>query len=366
VFAGRVVSCRATAEESLSPGVNSSRPGLSPNRRMSDFISTCDKLTTIDDNQREREVPIPGVPPAHFILVQPHSPLALSRSALGVTVLQKCSSQAFDRNSTSRSHPKKRGSCALACHRTRCPGGAGSWIGPAPRLEPLRPNNPTPQPRLHARTDAQDGRRPPALSLDQTGSQRLRPLVSSVAGLSRSPRASTRKTPRRSSIACSRPWWMALLKYEGRVDRFLGDGVLAVFGAPLAHEDDPERAMLRRWRRLRSELPTGALSAILRDEAGRTLAPRSPRPALAADLTPHARKLCVTVRRRGFRGDPRPASNRRGSRRCYCCRYIRTPRAKTDADRVSLPNNCHHWQPPSQLGPRHQMQVDRSQLLVVG
>src|SRR6202022_4640291 len=36
----------------------------------------------------------------------------------------------------------------------------------------------------------------------------------------------------------------ALLKYEGRVDRFLGDGVLAVFGTPQAHESDPERAIL--------------------------------------------------------------------------------------------------------------------------
>jgi DNA-binding SARP family transcriptional activator len=34
-----------------------------------------------------------------------------------------------------------------------------------------------------------------------------------------------------------------LLKYEGQVDRFLRDGVLAVFGTPLAHEDDPERAI---------------------------------------------------------------------------------------------------------------------------
>jgi len=27
------------------------------------------------------------------------------------------------------------------------------------------------------------------------------------------------------------------------VDRFLGDGMLAVFGAPQAHESDPERAI---------------------------------------------------------------------------------------------------------------------------
>jgi class 3 adenylate cyclase/tetratricopeptide (TPR) repeat protein len=34
-----------------------------------------------------------------------------------------------------------------------------------------------------------------------------------------------------------------LVKYQGRVDRFLGDGLLAVFGAPQAHESDPERAI---------------------------------------------------------------------------------------------------------------------------
>ena len=32
-------------------------------------------------------------------------------------------------------------------------------------------------------------------------------------------------------------------KYEGRIDRFLGDGVLAVFGTPYARENDPERAI---------------------------------------------------------------------------------------------------------------------------
>lgn len=31
--------------------------------------------------------------------------------------------------------------------------------------------------------------------------------------------------------------------HGGRVDRFLGDGIMAVFGAPVAHEDDPERAV---------------------------------------------------------------------------------------------------------------------------
>lgn len=34
-----------------------------------------------------------------------------------------------------------------------------------------------------------------------------------------------------------------LVSCEGRVDRFLGDGVLAVFGATQAYENDPERAI---------------------------------------------------------------------------------------------------------------------------
>ena len=34
-----------------------------------------------------------------------------------------------------------------------------------------------------------------------------------------------------------------LLKYEGRIHQLLGDGVLAYFGTPQAHENDPERAI---------------------------------------------------------------------------------------------------------------------------
>lgn len=34
-----------------------------------------------------------------------------------------------------------------------------------------------------------------------------------------------------------------MVRHGGRIDRFLGDGVLAVFGVPVAHEDDPVRAV---------------------------------------------------------------------------------------------------------------------------
>src|SRR5215211_4403912 len=45
-----------------------------------------------------------------------------------------------------------------------------------------------------------------------------------------------------------------LERFGGTVEKFIGDAVMAVFGAPQAHEDDPERAVraglaIRDWAR---------------------------------------------------------------------------------------------------------------------
>jgi class 3 adenylate cyclase len=77
-----------------------------------------------------------------------------------------------------------------------------------------------------------------------------------------------------------------LERYGGTVEKFIGDAVVALFGAPVAHEDDPERAVraalaIRDWVReesadlqLRIAVNTGeALIALgARPEAGEGMA----------------------------------------------------------------------------------------------
>src|SRR5205823_7946433 len=50
-----------------------------------------------------------------------------------------------------------------------------------------------------------------------------------------------------------------LERHGGTVEKFIGDAVMALFGAPIAHEDDPERAVraalaIRDWARDEGEL----------------------------------------------------------------------------------------------------------------
>ena len=54
------------------------------------------------------------------------------------------------------------------------------------------------------------------------------------------------------------PYWQRLRseleRFGGTVEKFIGDAVMALFGAPVSHEDDPERAVraalaIRDWAR---------------------------------------------------------------------------------------------------------------------
>ncbi|MBA3716651.1 MAG: AAA family ATPase [Actinobacteria bacterium] len=63
--------------------------------------------------------------------------------------------------------------------------------------------------------------------------------------------------------ALQAPYWerirSELERYGGTVEKFIGDAVMALFGAPTAHEDDPERAIraalaIRDWAREEGEL----------------------------------------------------------------------------------------------------------------
>ncbi len=43
---------------------------------------------------------------------------------------------------------------------------------------------------------------------------------------------------------CFRKLSLMVYRYEGIIDKFIGDCIMAIFGAPVSHEDDPERALL--------------------------------------------------------------------------------------------------------------------------
>src|SRR5262249_18547747 len=69
-----------------------------------------------------------------------------------------------------------------------------------------------------------------------------------------------------------------LERYGGTVEKFIGDAVMALFGAPSAHEDDPERAVraalaIRDWAR-----PGGALEVGIRITTGEALVTLGARP----------------------------------------------------------------------------------------
>ena len=53
----------------------------------------------------------------------------------------------------------------------------------------------------------------------------------------------------------------AVHRYEGTVNQVMGDGIMALFGAPIAHEDHAVRPAVRRWSCRRRSIGTVPMCA---------------------------------------------------------------------------------------------------------
>ncbi len=80
--------------------------------------------------------------------------------------------------------------------------------------------------------------------------------------------------------------------FGGRVDKILGDGILALFGAPVAHEDDAERAVRAALR----------MQATLGHFVGTSGCPEAPDIRMRVGINT-GEVLVGTARRNGVHGD---------------------------------------------------------------
>ena len=90
-------------------------------------------------------------------------------------------------------------------------------------------------------------------------------------------------------------------RYGGTIDKYIGDNVMGVFGAPIAHEDDPERAV-------RAGLAMQA--AMERDQRADR---RRHRRRLQAPGRDQLRRGAGGAGRRRLHGDRRPGQRRRAA-----------------------------------------------------
>ena len=137
--------------------------------------------------------------------------------------------------------PARCPSCGFACPPdfAFCPqcgtklGAALSGPEAAPVATPARPPEP-----LRAASPVQPS--------EATPDSERRPVTVLFADLSGFTTLSESRDPEEIAALtdrCLRTMADVVYGYEGTVDKYMGDCVMALFGAPVAHEDDPERAL---------------------------------------------------------------------------------------------------------------------------
>src|SRR3989475_11732246 len=80
----------------------------------------------------------------------------------------------------------------------------------------------------------------------QTGASERRPITVLFADIAGSTAIAERMDPEDWTALVGEAFkrmTSTIERYDGTIARLMGDGVLAFFGAPVAHEDDPERAV---------------------------------------------------------------------------------------------------------------------------
>lgn len=101
-------------------------------------------------------------------------------------------------------------------------------------------------PRCGARLGTAEPPGPASVEGEEAGEADRRPVTVLFADLSGFTALSERLDPeeiRAFQHDLFRQMAEAVERYDGFIEKFVGDAVMAVFGAPVAHEDDPERAL---------------------------------------------------------------------------------------------------------------------------
>ena len=70
-------------------------------------------------------------------------------------------------------------------------------------------------------------------------------------------------------MMCLASWQASLKSNDGYIDAFQGDGLIALFGAPNAHPNDPERAVLAAAEGLRAIEADGPEQRLSAERASR-------------------------------------------------------------------------------------------------